>query len=159
MESNSVEGRIQCTHASAELLVQQAPEIPITVRGKIKVKGKGTMRTYWVGAADPTQMAAMMDPLAEVNDETTNRGEDDDNLEQAAEGNSGDSQSHDGTHQTHSMSVSTDDDDAFYGSPPSPTPEKQESDHIIKVHTSGSDHHQPARISMDGAIGNTEEVV
>jgi class 3 adenylate cyclase len=160
MESNSVEGRIQCSHASAELLVQQAPDMPITVRGKIKVKGKGTMRTYWVGPTDPTQMAAILDPLTEVNDETTNRGEDDDHLEETAEGDSGDSHSH-GTHQTHSMSVSTDDDDAFYGAPPSPTPEKQESDHIIKVHTSGSDHHQAARISMDGAIGNTdsEEVV
>jgi hypothetical protein len=132
--------------------VQQAPDIPITVRGKIKVKGKGTMRTYWVGASDPTQMAAMMDNdnVSHV-DDTTNRAEDDDLG--PPPGDSGDSHSQ-GTHQTHSLSVSTDDDDAFYASPPSPTPAKQESDHIIKVHTSGSDHHQ-ARVSMDGAIGNS----
>ncbi|KAG7367635.1 adenylate and guanylate cyclase catalytic domain containing protein [Nitzschia inconspicua] len=160
MESNSIEGRIHCTHASAELLVHQAPEIPVTVRGKIKVKGKGKMRTYWVGTLDPTQMGATLDQVTEVNDETTNH-EDDGNLQEPAVGESGDMQSHDGTHQTHSISLSTDDDDdVFFGSPPSPTPpEKQESDHIIKVHTSGSDQSQVARISMDGTIGSTEEVV
>ncbi|KAG7351597.1 adenylate and guanylate cyclase catalytic domain containing protein [Nitzschia inconspicua] len=163
MESNSVECRIHCTHASAELLVQQAPDIPVTVRGKIKVKGKGKMRTYWVGNLDPTQLAAvMMDPLTECNDETTHH-EDDVDLHEAAADDSGESQSHDGTQKTHSVSLSTDDGDAFFESPPSPInmPEKQETDHIIKVHTSsGSDqHHQAARISMDGAIGITEEVV
>ncbi|CAB9499442.1 activated protein kinase catalytic subunit alpha-1 [Seminavis robusta] len=49
MESNSVVGRIHCTHAAAQLLMQQAPEIPVTLRGKIEVKGKGKMMTYWVG--------------------------------------------------------------------------------------------------------------
>ncbi|KAG7367710.1 adenylate and guanylate cyclase catalytic domain containing protein [Nitzschia inconspicua] len=169
MESNSVEGRIHCTHASAELLVQQAPEIAVTVRGKIKVKGKGKMRTYWVGTCDPTQMGATLDPVTEVNDDTTNHDdtthhEDDGNLPEQHDvvGESGDLQSHDGTHQTHSLSLSTDDDDAFFGSPPSPTPlEKHESDHIIKVHTlsAASDQHQASRIGMDGVIGNTVEVV
>ncbi|KAG7339958.1 adenylate and guanylate cyclase catalytic domain containing protein [Nitzschia inconspicua] len=158
MESNSAEGRIHCTHASAELLVQQAPEIPVTVRGKVKIKGKGTMRTYWVGTLDPNQLAVMMDPLTELNDETTNH-EDDVNLHEVVADDLDDSQSHDGTHKTHSVSVSADDDDAFFESPPSPTPEKQDSDHIIKAHTSGLDQHQAARISMDGAIGISEEVV
>ncbi|KAG7349928.1 adenylate and guanylate cyclase catalytic domain containing protein [Nitzschia inconspicua] len=163
MESNSVEGRIHCTHASAELLVQQAPDIAVTIRGKIKVKGKGKMRTYWVGAMDQTQVAATLDPVTEVNDDTTNH-EDDGNLLQdlPAVGDLGDLHSHDGTHNTHSVSLSTDDDDdPSYESPPSPTTtdEKQESDHIIKVHTSASEQHQAARISMDGTIGTTEEVI
>jgi class 3 adenylate cyclase len=49
MESNSVSARIQCSDASAELLMKQAPEIPLAKRGKIAVKGKGQMTTYWVG--------------------------------------------------------------------------------------------------------------
>lgn len=49
MESNSVVGRVHCTSASAQLLMTQAPDLPVTLRGKIKVKGKGRMVTYWVG--------------------------------------------------------------------------------------------------------------
>lgn len=49
MESNSFSQKIQCSEASAELLKVQAPEIPLTKRGKIAVKGKGNMTTYWVG--------------------------------------------------------------------------------------------------------------
>ncbi|KAG7344748.1 family 3 adenylate cyclase [Nitzschia inconspicua] len=160
MESNSVEGRIQCTHASAELLAQQAPDIPVTVRGKIKVKGKGKMRTYWVGTSDPTKMGATMDQEIELKDETTNHEDGGFLQESDALVDMGDLHSHDGTHQTHTLSVSTDNDDTLhFGSPASSTAEKLELDHIIKVHTSGGDQHQAARISMDGAIGNIEEVV
>lgn len=49
MESNSIVGRIHCSQEAADLVMQQAPEIPVTMRGKINVKGKGKMTTYWVG--------------------------------------------------------------------------------------------------------------
>jgi class 3 adenylate cyclase len=49
MESNSYSQKIQCSEASAELLKVQAPDMPLTRRGKIAVKGKGNMTTYWVG--------------------------------------------------------------------------------------------------------------
>jgi serine/threonine protein kinase/ABC-type phosphate/phosphonate transport system substrate-binding protein len=49
MESNSMPGKIHCSFATAELLKTQAPDIPITLRGMIKVKGKGKLKTYWVG--------------------------------------------------------------------------------------------------------------
>lgn len=49
METNSEAGKILCSHASAEILKVQAPSLAIKLRGKIKVKGKGQMMTYWVG--------------------------------------------------------------------------------------------------------------
>ena len=52
MESNSMPGKIHCSFASAQLLQTQAPDIRLTVRGMIKIKGKGKMRTYWVGCDD-----------------------------------------------------------------------------------------------------------
>ncbi|CAB9502908.1 activated protein kinase catalytic subunit alpha-1 [Seminavis robusta] len=49
MESNSISRRIQCSEKSAKLLALQAPHIPLIKRGKIGVKGKGDMTTYWIG--------------------------------------------------------------------------------------------------------------
>ena len=49
MESNSASDRIHCSNVSAKLLREQAPEFPIRRRGKIAVKGKGSMTTYWLG--------------------------------------------------------------------------------------------------------------
>jgi hypothetical protein len=49
MESNSFAGKIHCSVTSAKLLQTQAPDIPCFLRGKISVKGKGNMMTYWVG--------------------------------------------------------------------------------------------------------------
>ena len=49
MESNSYSGKIHCSEASAKLLKEQAPDLPLTKRGKVNVKGKGSMTTYWVG--------------------------------------------------------------------------------------------------------------
>merc|ERR1719215_768311 len=49
MESNSIVDRIHCSETSAKLLKEQAPDIPIHRRGKVEVKGKGYMTTYWVG--------------------------------------------------------------------------------------------------------------
>jgi hypothetical protein len=49
MESLSVSGRIQCSDAAAKILKNQAPDFPLRKRGKVAVKGKGNMTTYWVG--------------------------------------------------------------------------------------------------------------
>ena len=40
--------RIHCSTASATLLRTQAPEISLTPRGRIRIKGKQEMSTYWV---------------------------------------------------------------------------------------------------------------
>ena len=49
MESLSASDRIQCSDAAAKFLKQQAPHFPLLKRGKVAVKGKGNMVTYWVG--------------------------------------------------------------------------------------------------------------
>jgi class 3 adenylate cyclase len=49
METNSEEGRIHCSKASAKQLMRQAPDIPVILRGEMQIKGKGKMTTYWVG--------------------------------------------------------------------------------------------------------------
>ncbi|CAB9517043.1 Ephrin type-B receptor 3 (Fragment) [Seminavis robusta] len=49
MESNSLPNHILCSEYSVRLLREQAPDFPIRRRGKIEVKGKGTMTTFWVG--------------------------------------------------------------------------------------------------------------
>ena len=38
MESNSQPGRIHCSKASAEILMKQLPEMPLTARGEIEIK-------------------------------------------------------------------------------------------------------------------------
>lgn len=52
MESNSIANRIQCSSRAAKLLRKQAPEMPLSCRGKINIKGKGFMRTFWVNEED-----------------------------------------------------------------------------------------------------------
>ena len=48
MESNSIAGRIHCSLVSANLLREQAPDIPLVSRGTLNIKGKGNMETYFV---------------------------------------------------------------------------------------------------------------
>ncbi|CAB9525328.1 Receptor-type guanylate cyclase gcy [Seminavis robusta] len=48
MESNSEENRIHCSRAAAKLLQTQYKDLPMKSRGKVKIKGKGEMHTYWV---------------------------------------------------------------------------------------------------------------
>mmetsp|Transcript_1873 Transcript_1873/g.5293 ORF Transcript_1873/g.5293 Transcript_1873/m.5293 type:complete len:232 (+) Transcript_1873:258-953(+) len=57
MQSNAMPGKVHCSFASAQLLQQQAPDIPVELRGMIKVKGKGKMKTYWVGGDDLTRVS------------------------------------------------------------------------------------------------------
>jgi hypothetical protein len=51
MEHLSTSGKIQCSEVSAKILTEQAPEFPLKRRGKVAVKGKGHMTTYWVGSS------------------------------------------------------------------------------------------------------------
>jgi hypothetical protein len=51
MEHLSISGKIQCSEVSAKLLKEQAHEFPLSRRGKVAVKGKGHMTTYWVGSS------------------------------------------------------------------------------------------------------------
>jgi len=48
MESNSIINRIQCSRRAYNFVHRQYPEISIRPRGKIHIKGKGEMRTYWI---------------------------------------------------------------------------------------------------------------
>eukprot|EP00980_Cylindrotheca_fusiformis_P006581 scaffold1387_cov103-Cylindrotheca_fusiformis.AAC.3 len=49
MESLSLSDKIHCSDVAAKLLKEQDPTFPLRKRGKVAVKGKGTMTTYWVG--------------------------------------------------------------------------------------------------------------
>jgi len=48
MESNSLPLKIHCSDASALILKEKHPEIPLYSRGSIPIKGKGEMETFWV---------------------------------------------------------------------------------------------------------------
>ena len=59
MESNSLPGKIHASETAAKLVEQQCPGIVMISRGKIDVKGKGEMTTYFVeslgsGDTEPT---------------------------------------------------------------------------------------------------------
>jgi len=69
MESLSASGRIQCSEAAAKFLMEQAPDLPLMKRGKVAVKGKGNMVTYWVGNGEGTTVGtgAFDEPRPVVN--------------------------------------------------------------------------------------------
>ena len=75
MESNSLPGRIHCSFATAEILMVQAPDIRLELRGIVDVKGKGKMKTFWVGPENlglmhPSAISVqVMGPLPERDDE------------------------------------------------------------------------------------------
>ncbi len=50
MESSSVAGYIQCSQRTADLLRVQDPGrlIHVELRGRVRIKGKGDMITYWI---------------------------------------------------------------------------------------------------------------
>ena len=78
MESNATKGRILCSEKSAKLLMKQAPHLSIKKRGKLAVKGKGEMITYWVGKpasekADAIPEQAPGDQAVVLEDESVSR--------------------------------------------------------------------------------------
>ena len=64
MESTSAAGRIHCSERAATLLREQAPDIPLVSRGRIEVKGKGHMSTFWVGLTGQAQQGADTDQIS-----------------------------------------------------------------------------------------------
>ncbi len=52
MEHLSTSGKIQCSEASAVLPKEQAPDFPLSKRGKLAVKGKGHITIYWDGSSN-----------------------------------------------------------------------------------------------------------
>ena len=68
MESNSEVNRIHCSKDAARLLQQQCSSIPLESRGRIAIKGKGKMHTYWVNegkiaASDTLDMSGSVEIL------------------------------------------------------------------------------------------------
>jgi len=52
METTSEPNRCQCTEDTAKALHEFSPEIQLELRGNVDVKGKGTMKTYWITGID-----------------------------------------------------------------------------------------------------------
>ena len=48
MESNSLPGRVQCTKETAALIQQQQPAIQVEARGKMEIKGRGALDTFFL---------------------------------------------------------------------------------------------------------------
>merc|ERR1711881_157660 len=48
MESNSEKGRVHLSKAAADLVKEQDPNLHLVSRGKVNIKGKGQMHTYWL---------------------------------------------------------------------------------------------------------------
>lgn len=137
MESHSMPGKIHCSFATAQLLMQQAPDIPLTLRGIIRVKGKGKMKTYWVGGDDLMvgPVPAPMRPTDEVS-VTEHEGED---------------PSHPSSDHSIAKSTGTHDTVMMDGES---LADSIVQDHFIKVHT---EHSHPTKIGMDGAIQEVME--
>lgn len=141
MESNSMPGKIHCTFTAAQLLQSQAPEIPLTFRGIIHIKGKGKMKTFWVGS-DNDQISGMTTPpqsldrpitFSEDNDhvaisltESSTLKQFSDHDTKASSSASTSSASHNGSlcisHRTHDTVISQASVDS-------------EQDHFIRIHT------------------------
>ena len=67
MESLSLSDKIQCSEPAAKILEEQAPDMPLRKRGKVAVKGKGNMVTYWVGESSPVRMVPKFNTQPMVN--------------------------------------------------------------------------------------------
>ncbi len=161
MEANSMPGKVHCSYASGQLLQTQAPEIPITLRGIIKVKGKGKMKTYWVGednnnASSLPNETVQLEPVSKRQDDPqaiesredewsdTDHEEDDDSSEAhnpSAPKRDDDLKSH-GTQSTHSISLGDS--------------TEQQKDHYIAIHCADEVAHRKAKLQMDGSVNRMD---
>lgn len=64
MESNSEPNRIHCSQYSYVLLRKQYRELKIALRGRINVKGKGPMVTYWVNEVGESTRRVDVNPAS-----------------------------------------------------------------------------------------------
>jgi guanylate cyclase len=176
MESNSRPSKIHCSNTSAQLLQQQAPDIPMKLRGMIKVKGKGKMKTYWVGdeallkPMAPNLMisaAEPMDPLSERSEEDhIHHNCDDSELTNSIVDGDISAGNHHDHHQTKDeigVSHRTDDTQLLGDS----SSDIIERDHYIKVHSasgggagagSNKKRSTSTTIQMDGSVQKVLEV-
>jgi len=141
MESHSMPGKIHCSFGTAQLLMQQAPDIPLTFRGIIRVKGKGKMKTYWVGGDDLMASPAAAPTMA--TDEKVSVTDHDDDVNDHSDRPTSDRSlaKSTGTHDTAMMDVESLADSVVQ-------------DHFIKVHT---EHKHLTKVNMDGAIQEVME--
>ena len=155
MATNSLPGSIQCSYASAQLLQTQAPDMAVALRGKINIKGKGKMKTYWVGARledcsekHPSQAVTDSDeesdhPVANIvekNYSTSDESEEDLDLAHPDCKSPGD----DGGEKSHT----TDETNTPFSHQ---RPDKQR-DHFIQVHCSDETDKHNAFVQMDGNV-------
>lgn len=158
MATNSLPAKIQCSYASAKLLQTQVPEMPVALRGKIHIKGKGKMKTYWVGAGgdhfletqvlvDPVQAHEDSDeesdhPIANIlekNYSTPYESEDDlDEAHAKCPGDEGGAERRQVTNSTLT--------------PPSNHGPGKQKDHFIHVHSSDDREKHKALVQMDGNV-------
>jgi len=68
MESTGRANKLHCSEASANLLRQQCPALPLISRGYIPIKGKGNMHTYWVHNTNNTNNETTIIPESEKKD-------------------------------------------------------------------------------------------
>lgn len=60
----STKNRIQCSKASADLLGEQFPDLPLLSRGMVSIRGKGDIPTFWVNEiAPPETTTAKEEPI------------------------------------------------------------------------------------------------
>lgn len=72
MESNSTKMRIHCSESTAKLLKEQAPQLRVRKRGKLDIKGKGKMTTYWVsrGGKNSDKLPEIIETAPEMERDT-----------------------------------------------------------------------------------------
>lgn len=66
MESTSAEYRIHCSDAAAKLAREQDGHFKFFYRGRIQVKGKGMMRTFWCCEKYATQPGPVAGNLSQL---------------------------------------------------------------------------------------------
>lgn len=69
MESTSKTGRVQCSEASAQLLMTEAPDLRLRRRGEMEIKGKGKMPTYFIigkGTGPASSLATASDSASSL---------------------------------------------------------------------------------------------
>ncbi len=141
MESNSTPAKIHCTFASAQLLQTQAPDIPLRLRGMIKIKGKGKMKTYWVGDENLLDKPESISTVSQCADVASGQSSEEAIHKQSNVKLSRDEKSHsDDTHMSNLTNDTVTCDSLSDG----------RRDHHIKVHTQCESH--PTKIQMDGTI-------
>jgi class 3 adenylate cyclase len=162
MESNSMPGKIHCTCTSAQLLQTQAPDIPLTLRGMIKIQGKGKMKTYWVGDDDLVSMPLstlsthqpIVSPVVECDCQNNTKG-----LTQF-DANGLDIAENSIVHKSHgTLDTKLMDSDDLHSQSTHETEEYEHScgsvggpEHFIQVHTQSQHTSCASTIRMDGGI-------